>query len=215
MSNNLKQNSTMENINSMNMNFTTTSTTTSFPLADSEYWAYATNTVNGCVGKHFKGVFSKEEKEDIVGEVVSRMWSNRESFDPTRGNLSQWVWTITKNVVLTHAKKKNCRRGVSLELKEGEYSDSTSFTKGFFDDFYSTADFSLRDEIEDYMHKLDPKRDANGKLNRRSIEKSEKEKKVLKWIISGYEADEIAEMLGTTTNAVYVLTHNIRKKLAA
>lgn len=203
MSTNNQNSTAMKNTN-------ITTTVSSFPLAESEYWAYASNTVNGCVGKHFKGFFTKEEAQDLTAEVVTRMWDNRATFDPEKGNLSQWVWTITRNVVHTAAKKKSNRQPISYELKDGEYSDSTSYTQEAFVDFYSSSDFVVRDAIDDYMHKLDPK----DKHNKKCVEKSEKEKKVLRWLIMGYKADEIAEMLGTSANAVYVLTHHIRKKLS-
>ena len=58
---------------------------TTFPIAPNEFIIYAQNAVYAFVGKQFPKFFSKQEIEDMVGEVVMRMWRAQGSFDPEKG----------------------------------------------------------------------------------------------------------------------------------
>ncbi len=47
-------------------------------------------------------VFSKEIAEDLVSDVFHKALKQLHSFNPTKGNFSQWIYTIARNTVIDH-----------------------------------------------------------------------------------------------------------------
>ena len=95
-----------------------------FPIKPSQFRQQAAKAVLGYVKKKFSTFFSEEDKEDIISEVVLRMWRAMDLYDSSKGALSTWVGTIAENVVKSMAKAKNKREAISGEITE---EDEESF----------------------------------------------------------------------------------------
>ena len=77
-----------------------------------DYWTTATKAVMSYVSKKFAGFFTEADKQDIVADVVTRMWRAQESYDPTKGEEFTWIWTIAKNAVNDAANDKRKRENI-------------------------------------------------------------------------------------------------------
>ena len=184
-----------------------TSTTTSFPMSAEQLYSFAAESVSGYAHKHFSGSLTTEDIQDITIKAATKMWQYRYSYNPSEGNLSQWLWTITKNEVLTAAAAKSRRAKISCSLPDGEYPDY------YVSSTHSDAEVEAEYTFNAIKDRLNPEADKNGRITKRAIQKSEREKLILDLMREGYETEEIAKALDTTPNAIYVQKSEIRKKL--
>ena len=68
---------------------------------------------------------SSEEAEDIVQDVMLRVWKKAYQFDPTRVGVSGWIYQIARNRQIDLARKE--RRPFPLELAvETEFQEDAS-----------------------------------------------------------------------------------------
>lgn len=161
------------------------------PIQDRDYRTLAAKAVHGFVNKKFSGFFSEEEVEDLVSEVVMKMWKGRNSFDPSKGKVFTWVWTIAKNVVLDEAVREANRKSVR-EDKEDEEMEETAFSPSGADDEV------LRDECAEML--LESLR-------------QERDKRILLYLMEEMEYEEIARREGMTASAVYMAVYHLRRRL--
>lgn len=49
---------------------------------------------------------NNHDREDIVSEIFLKVFSKLETFDESKASLSTWIYTITKNTVINHLKRK-------------------------------------------------------------------------------------------------------------
>lgn len=185
----------------------TTNNTSSFPMSAEQLYSFAAESVSGYAHKHFAGSLTPEDIQDITIKAATKMWQHSYSYDPSKGNLSQWLWTITKNEVLTAAAEKSKRAKISCSLPDGEYPNC------YVSGTYSDADVEVEYTYNEIKDRLNPEADKNGRITKRAVQKSEREKQILDLMREGYETEEIAKALDTTLNAVYVQKSEIRKKL--
>lgn len=197
---NSKNNPTMTSNSAM-------TTTTSFPMSAEQLYSFAAESVSGYAHRHFAGSLTPEDIQDITINAATKMWQYSYSYDPSEGNLSQWLWTITKNEVLTAAAAKLKRAKISCSLPDGEYPDY------YVSSTHSDAEVEVEYTYNEIKDRLNPVADKNGRIAKRAIQKSEREKLILDFMREGYEIEEIAKALSTTLNAVYVQKSEIRKKL--
>lgn len=158
-----------------------------------DYWKVAAKAVRGYVSKKFAGFFTEADIEDLVAEVVTRMWSAREAFDPTRGEEFSWIWTIAKNVVKDAATAKRKREDIG-----GCWSDDvTEAANGMVGD--DNADRPLlRDEyVENLYDHLCQERD----------------KRILLYLAQDLDYEEIAQREGLTKRAAYMAVFHVRQRL--
>ena len=163
-----------------------------FPLRDTEYQEMATKAVYGYANKKFKGFFTKEDLEDLVSEVMMKMWKGRNSYDPAKGELFQWVWTIAKNAVKDAAQKK-ANRGSQFEDKEDEKDWDCQLVSPAKAD-----DDLLREEFVDGLY---------NKLGQ------ERDKRLLLYLTEEMEYEEIARREGMSIRAVYMAVFHLRQRL--
>lgn len=182
-------------------------TTTSFPMSAEQLYSFAAESVSGYAHKHFAGSLTPEDIQDITINAATKMWQYSYSYNPSEGNLSQWLWTITKNEVLTAAAAKLKRAKISCSLPDGEYPDY------YVSSTHSDAEVEVEYTYNAIKDRLNPEADKNGRIAKRAIQKSEREKLILDFMCEGYETEEIAKALDTTPNAIYVQKSEIRKKL--
>ena len=162
------------------------------PIPVSQFWPYAAKAVNSYVHNHFNRYFSHEEIEDMVSEVVMKMWRARDSFQEEKGGLSSWVGTIARNVVKSTAKSKWKRSAIS-ESMEDEVVSVIRAQKEFDTDAHL-----LKEEARDRLF---------ARLN------SERDKRFLTWQLEGYDANEIAEKEGISVQKVYMALFHMRERL--
>ena len=158
-----------------------------------DYRTTAAKAVRSYVSKHFSGVFSSDDIEDIVSDVVMRMWSGRESFDPEKGKEFSWIWTIAKNAVMDAADAKMKRLLISGAMDETAMHRMENMVGA--DD----ADREiLHEETAD---------DLLGRL------RQERDKRILLYLMQDLEAEEIARREGLSVSAVYMAVYHVRRRL--
>ena len=162
------------------------------PIPVTQFRPIAAKAVNGYVYKKFNRFFSREEIEDMVSEVVLRMWKARDSYQEEKGGLPIWVGTIARNVVKSTAKSKWKRSDIN-ESMEDEIVSVVRAQKEFDTDAYL-----LKEEARNRLF---------ARLN------SERDKRFLTWQLEGYDAKEIAEKEGISVQKVYMALFHMRERL--
>lgn len=132
------------------------------------------------VGRH------KELAEDIAQEVFVRAWRERANFDPAKGGIKTWLFTIARNLVIDHYRAQARRQIDSLE--NAPESSAVTHT--------SEADL--------LMHFL------TGKLPELSDDDCEL---ITLRYIEQLELEEVAELIGKSYNATKVAVHRALYKL--
>ena len=95
-------------------------------INEKDYRPLAERAVLAFTRKVFAGFFSKDDIDDLISEVVLRMWTKRERYDENRGAVSTWVNKIARNIVLDAAKREKRSRSLfsSATLEEGLDDDN-------------------------------------------------------------------------------------------
>lgn len=90
-------------------------------ISEKDYRPLAERAVLAFTRYLFAGFFSENDTDDMISEVVLRMWAKRDRYDESRGTVSAWVHTIARNIVLDAAKLEKRRRSLfcSATLEEG------------------------------------------------------------------------------------------------
>ena len=158
-----------------------------------DYRTVAAKAVRSYVSKHFSGFFSSDDIEDLVSDVVMRIWGGRESFDPEKGKEFSWIWTIAKNVVKDAADAKMNRSFISGAMDEAAVHKMESMVG---------ADYADRNVLNDEMAD-----DLLGRL------RQERDKRILLYLMQDMEAEEIARREDISLSAVYMAVFHVRKRL--
>ena len=158
-----------------------------------DYWTMAAKAVKAYANKKFAGFFQEADVEDIVAEVVTKMWRARGRFDPDQGSEFGWVWTIAKNAVRDAAIAKRNRENIG-----GGWNDNV-------------------DEKADGMEAEDP---ADRQLLMDEMVESmydhlrqERDKRLLLYLADGLDYEEIAEREGMTMRVTYMAVYHLRRRL--
>ena len=158
-----------------------------------DYWTVATKAVRSYVSKKFAGFFAEADIEDLVAEVVTRMWNARATFDPTRGEEFTWIWTIAKNAVNDAAMAKRKRENIG-----GCWDDDVTETvNGMAGDDFADREL-LRDELVESLY---------DRL------RQERDRRILLYLAQDLDYKEIAEREGMTKRAAYMAVFHIRQRL--
>jgi RNA polymerase sigma-70 factor (ECF subfamily) len=162
-------------------------------LNPTDFWPMATKAVASYIGKRYARVFSAQDIDDIIGDVVCKMWQARASFDPAKGQLFSWVWRIAQNTILDAVDAKSKRLGISgdIEKKGGGTYELPVPEYAVYDQFICD------DKLEYYISEL----------------KSERDKRFLLYLADGLKSDEIARREGLTTKQVYMVVFHLRQRL--
>ena len=158
-----------------------------------DYWPTAARAVKAYANRKFAGFYTEAEVEDMVAEVVTKMWRARESFDPNRGTEFGWVWTIAKNAVNDAAMAKHKRENIGgcwnddvEELAEGMEAEDLADRQLLMDELVE----SLYDRL-----------------------RQERDKRILLYLADGLDYEEIAEREGLTMRATYMAVFHLRRRL--
>jgi RNA polymerase sigma-70 factor (ECF subfamily) len=96
-----------------------------------DYQPMAERAVKAYTRNYFSGFFSENDIQDLVSDVVLRMWAKRDQYDESRGTVSAWVNTIARNVVLDAAKREKRRRSFFSSASLVERVDDDGNVLGF------------------------------------------------------------------------------------
>ena len=164
-----------------------------------QLWPIAAKAVHGYVNKQFTKYFTKEEVEDMVGEVVFKTWRARNTFDEEKGTLNTWVWTIAKNTVRTTAMAKRNRSGMVERIEDEVIPLDTMFENSGYVEEDTDSKLLQREMVDGFFAKL----------------RDERDKRFLNWQIEGLTAEEMAKREGTTKQNVYLILCRMRQRLRA
>ena len=167
------------------------------PINPTQFRNQATKAVLGYIRKQYSKFFSEEEMEEMISEVVLRMWRARDSYDSGKGTLSTWVGIIAKNVVRSAAEAKANRSSISGEFEDGEIQDNCTYSLYRSQDFAADRELLFEEMQERLFSKL----------------KSDRYQRFLAWKIEGLDASEMAEREGITVEAVYMVLFHLKQRL--
>ena len=158
-----------------------------------DFWTMAAKAVKAYANKKFAGFFQEADVEDIVAEVVTKMWRARERFDPDKGSEFGWVWTIAKNAVRDAAIAKRNRENIG-----GGWNDNVD----------EKADGMEAEDLADRQLLMDEMVESMYDHLRQ-----ERDKRILLYLADGLEYEEIAEREGLTMRATYMAVFHMRRRL--
>lgn len=157
-----------------------------------DYWTMAAKAVKAYANKKFAGFFQEADVEDIVAEVVTKMWRARGRFNPDRGSEFGWVWTIAKNAVRDAAIAKRNRKDI------GGWNDSVD----------EKADGMEAEDLADRQLLMDEMVESMYDHLRQ-----ERDKRLLLYLADGLDYEEIAEREGMTMRVTYMAVYHLRRRL--
>lgn len=157
-----------------------------------DYWTMAAKAVKAYANKKFAGFFQEADVEDIVAEVVTKMWRARGRFNPDRGSEFGWVWTIAKNAVRDAAIAKRNRKDI------GGWNDSVD----------EKADGMEAEDLADRQLLMDEMVESMYDHLRQ-----ERDKRILLYLADGLDYEEIAEREGMTMRVTYMAVYHLRRRL--
>ena len=165
---------------------------TNFPLHPNQFRPYAEKAVLTYVRTQFPHYFTREEKEDIVSDVVLRMLRAQASYDPGKGALATWVGTIARNAVRSAARSKWNRTDISAD-----WDDDTALRQS--DRMSADGELLLEELQEDLFSRL----------------RMERDRRFLAWQIDGLDAAEMAVREGIPVEQVHLVLFRMRQRLRA
>ena len=158
-----------------------------------DFWTMATKAVKAYANKKFAGFFQEADVEDIVAEVVTKMWQARGRFDPDRGSEFGWVWTIAKNAVSDAAIAKHNRENIS-----GGWNDIVAEkVDSLVDDNRADRELLQDELVESLYDRL----------------RQERDKRILLYLAQEFDYEDIAEREGLTKRAAYMAVFHMRRRL--
>lgn len=158
-----------------------------------DYWSTAAKAVRGYVSRKFAGFFTDADIEDLVAEVVSRMWAGRESYDSTKGDEFPWIWTIAKNVVNDTARSKHNRECIGGDWNE----DVDKKAEAMFSDERADGALLWDETVEDLLGRL----------------RLERDRRILLYLAQDLDYEDIAKREGLSLKAVYMAVFHVRQRL--
>lgn len=131
----------------------------------------------------------REERGDLVQDIIVELWRAYPRFEPTRAAFSTWMYRIALNVAIS------AQRGAGRRL-----SDSLSLDVGSMD--FAAADRELANG-DDGLHALHQLMSSLDEISRALI----------LLYVEGYEQDEIAELTGLSASNVSTRLQRIKQRL--
>ena len=159
--------------------------------------------------------FTKEDLEDIVGNVIYKACRYFPSFDSSKSELINWVWRIAINCVIDAVDYKIKHRPISYSL----YAENSESGEEFNMDEVCDERCGFNPEVWDMLSEYDADRDLNQKelfacMNGLCAKLSVKNQRYEKWLEEGTSPKEMAAMDGCTPNAVSKRIWVIRQTLS-
>lgn len=168
-------------------------------LCDSDYRPLAEKAVKSIARKLYADFFQEDHLDDLVSDVVLRMWSYRDRYDGDRGSVSTWVGTIARNVVIDAHGSELRRRCLFSSRPLDERTNKDGDVLGYVP--------MAGDRTDDRIIALDAERAFRGAVS------SEREGRLLDGLIHGYDAAALAEAEGIKPSMVHTAVCRLRKRL--
>ena len=168
-------------------------------ISEKDYRPLAERAVLAFTGRVFAGFFSKEDINELVSDVVVRMWDKRDRYDESRGTVSTWVNTIARNTVLDASKREKRRRSLfsSAPLEQGLDDDG---------DVVGIVPVAS-DETDAQAIAHDTERAL------RESASTGRDGRLLEGLILGYDASELAAAEGVEAPVIHTAVSRLRRRL--
>lgn len=146
------------------------------------------------------GLQTDDEIDDVVQEVLIRVWRHSRSFSPRVGSLRAWVTKITRNVIFESMRKRD--RTINLELDQYDTLSPTNV------------------DMEIYLpHEPDPidnflEIEATEELRAAIGKMSQRESQVLLMFLDGFSTNEIAKSLHCSLQTANITLTRAKKRAA-
>ena len=131
----------------------------------------------------------REERGDLVQDIIVELWRAFPRYDPTRAAFSTWMYRIALNVAIS------AHRGAGRRVTDALSLDLSSMDFAAADRELASGDDSLQ-ALQQLISTLD-----------------EISRALVLLYLEGYEQDEIAELTGLTASNVSTRLHRIKLRL--
>lgn len=144
-----------------------------------------------------KSRFSLNERDDLIQEILIRIWKGIPSFEHRKGEVKfrSWLSRVIKNTMYNYIDKVNRKNPDKIELNEAIYIPEQ----------VSNLESYIEDEWSNHLIKLAMKSTAEVF--------SGKAMEVFKLSLSGMEISEIANKLDLAETSVYSLRRRVKIRL--
>ena len=167
-------------------------------INEKDYRPLAERAVLAFTRKVFAGFFSKDDIDDLISEVVLRMWTKRERYDENRGAVSTWVNKIARNIVLDAAKREKRSRSLF---------SSATLDAGLDDDNVVGIVPVASDETDAQAIAHDTERALRASVS------NGRDGRLLNGLILGYNAAELAAAENVGTPVIHTAVCRLRGRL--
>ena len=168
-------------------------------ISSKDYRPLAEKAVKYYARTLFSGYFSKEQLEDIISDVVAKMWAKRAQYDENRGAVSTWVGIIALSAVIdaANAEKRRRERFSSAPLVEdmNEDGDVVNYVP------------MTNEQADDWLIANDTERRFRNSIT------SERDLRLLEALLNDSSREELAAAEGVSMSAIYGALHHLRKRL--
>lgn len=156
--------------------------------------------------KHF---FTREDIEDIAGNVIMKAWRSIDGYDPEKAKLSSWVYRIAVNCV---------KDAVDYKMKRLSISGSMFISSNDEGDECNADEYILDPAVLDSMcdNCADDRvlqSDLKGRISQTVSKMSDKRQRVAHMLTVGYTPKEMAAVEGSTPTAMAKCVWDIRQAL--
>lgn len=163
---------------------------------------YANASVKAIAMDKYKGLFSKEDLEDISGNTIFKACHSIGHYN-SQWALSTWVGKIARNCIITALDYKMKRKPISeamyVDNGEGEEVSRMMFGSYRGDEYNADRDIELSEFIDDVNGVRDTLSDKN--------------KEFFDMLADRCAPREMAAITGCTPDAAAIRAHHIRKQL--
>ena len=124
-----------------------------------------------------------QDRDDVIQEILIKIYKNRESYDPSKSKMSTWVCNISKNLVIDIYRKENNKK------RKDKNSDVSTET------------------IIDNKDKIDVSTKFMDHLSSKEIDL------LMMKYVKNMTSESIAVHLGSTKSSVVANIHSIKEKV--
>lgn len=156
--------------------------------------------------KHF---FTREDIEDIAGNVIMKAWRSIDGYDPEKAKLSSWVYRIAVNCVKDAVDYKMKRLSISgsMFISSNDEGDECNADEYILDP--GVLNTMCENSADDRVLQSD----LMGRISQTVSKMSDKRQRVARMLTVGYTPKEMAAVEGSTPSAVAKCVWDIRQAL--
>lgn len=160
--------------------------------------------VNDIISKKYKFVFIREDIEDIVGDVQLKACAAFCTFNPDKGRLFSWVYTIAARAVLD---------AVDYKMKRASISYSTDAFKAVKENWEPKSVWGLRGDEYDAVKELEIS-EMKEEILRIADGFTDKYREMVYMLFDELTPSEMAEITHERSETLMVRASRVRAKLS-